>query len=181
MASIAQKCVSSSKQSDWADPEKIENTFILCMFFKSKWVSMGNAVEDLIMNTSVFFYRFAVKLSVPCTSRFVWFWTGVSFLLLNWNIKPQFTNKFAIYNDFNITSDPYKHFQSSRQQLPAFFKVLGFQTQARIAIYSCYLKASGREKLKGILHSIFHITPKSSNENLYFMHILRTSITLRRI
>lgn len=62
MVSIAQKCVLSSKQNNWEDPEK-KNTFILCIFFKSKWLSMGNAVEDLIMNTSVFFCRLAVKLS----------------------------------------------------------------------------------------------------------------------
>lgn len=109
-----------------------KNIFTLCIFFMSKWLSMENTEVELVMNTLVPFVNLQsnvcsilrkILLGWMCPSRFAWSWTGVSFLPLQWNIKLQFTSKFAVYSDINILFDTYKHFQTSGKQVSALSKV----------------------------------------------------------
>lgn len=103
-----------------------KNIFASCIFFMCKRLSVGNAVVELVMNTlmsfgnlqsNVFSILRKILLGWICSRGFAWSWTGVSFLPLKWNIKLQFTSKFAVYSDSNISSDTEKHFQSSGKQL----------------------------------------------------------------
>lgn len=99
-----------------------KNIFALCIFFMCERLSMGNAVVELVMNTlmsfgnlqsNVFSILRKILLGWICPGGFAGSWTGVSILLLKGNIKLQFTSKFSVYSDSNISSDTNKHFQSS--------------------------------------------------------------------